>query len=146
MSWWQWLVGPRGPEPAASVEDATFGTLAWSEPEEAWLGEYAGYSLAFAYSRATYPDPALLDYARAFLGEGGAAFARSLAAARAGGQFTHPRWAEEIAALEVGTLGFSLDWRRQEVSCLIDLIGGEPDLWWRVDFRGGECLGMGFDT
>lgn len=145
MSWWQWLVGPCGPEPAGSVEDATFGRLAWSEPDESWLGEYAGYSLACAYSRATLPDPALLDYARAFLGAGGAAFAQKLAAARADGQATHPQWAAEIAALKIGTLCFTSDKQRQ-VWCDIDLAGGEPDRWWNVDFRGGECLGMGFDT
>jgi hypothetical protein len=50
----------------------------------------------------------------------------------------------EFAGLRVGTFGFGMSERG--MGCLVDLIGCEPERWWRVEFNGLECLGFGFDT
>lgn len=144
MGWWSWLFGPRGPKPIGRVDDPVFGPLVWSEDDESWIGEYGGYRLAVGYSGAAEPAPELLAYAREFLGPGGATFARNLADARAGHASEFKRWQSEFAKLRIGTLGFGMSSRG--MSCFVDLIGGEPDRSWRVEFEGMKCLGFGFDT
>jgi hypothetical protein len=126
------------------VDDPTFGPLVWSADDESWVGEYGGYRIAVGYSRSATPAPELLAYAREFLGENGAAFARGLAAARAAHAAAFRRWAEEFAGLRVGTLGFRMSERG--LGCFVGLIGGEPERSWRVEFNGLDCPGFGFDT
>jgi hypothetical protein len=144
MGWWSKLFGPRGPEPVSRVDDPVFGPLVWSEDDESWVGEYGGCQIAIGYSGSAAPAPELLTYAREFLGPQGAMFTQSLAEARAAHAHEFQRWASEFAALRVGTLGF---WMSQRgMGCFVDLIGGERDRSWRVEFELMRCLGFGFDT
>jgi hypothetical protein len=101
MNWWSRLFGPRGPEPVGRVEDPTFGPLLWSEDDESWVGQYGGYQLALGYAGEAALAPELLAYARAFLGEDGSAFTRTLAAGKAA------RAAEFLAV--VRSPGYRLD-------------------------------------
>jgi hypothetical protein len=86
----------------------------------------------------------LLAYARKFLGPDGVTFTQNLAEARAARAPEFRRWASEFAGLRVGTLGFGMSERG--MGCFVDLIGGEPDRSWRVEFGGMRCEGFGFDT
>jgi hypothetical protein len=144
MSWWSWLFDPGGPEPVVRVDDPTFGPLVWSEDDEAWVGEYGGYEIAIGYSGAAAPAPELLAYARKFLGPNGATFARILAEERAAHAHEFKRWAAEFAGLQVGMLGFGMS--KRGLGCFVNLLGGEPERWWRVEFDGMKCMGFGFDT
>ena len=144
MGWWSWLFGQRGPEPVGRVDDPVFGPLVWSEDDESWVGEYGGYRIAIGYSGSAVPAPELLAYAREFLGPGGATFTRNLAEARSAHAHEFERWASEFAGLRVGTLGFGMSTRGMR--CFVDLVGGEPDRSWRVEFAGMRCEGFGFDT
>ncbi len=144
MGWWSWLFEPGGPEPVARVDDPTFGPLVWCEDDEAWIGEYGGYQIAIGYSKSAEPAPELLTYAREFLGPNGATFTRILAEERAAHAHKFQRWAAEFRGLEVGTLGFGIS--NRGMGCFVDLIGGEPERSWRVEFDGMKCMGFGFDT
>jgi hypothetical protein len=144
MGWWSWLFGPRGPEPVARMDDPTFGLLVWSGDDEAWVGEYGGYRIAIGYSGSAAPAAELLVYARDFLGPNGATFARILAEEQAAHAHEFKRWASEFAGLRPGTLGFGMS--NRGIGCFVDLVGGEPERSWRVEFDGMRCLGFGFDT
>jgi hypothetical protein len=144
MGWWAWLLGPRGPEPVGRVDDAVFGPLMWSGDDEAWLGEYCGYRIAIGYTDSATPAPKLLNYVRDFLGLEGTTFTRNLAKARAGHAHEFERCAREFAGLRVGTLGFWLSDRG--MGCFVDLIGGELNRSWFVEFEEMRCLGFAFDT
>src|SRR5262245_38092783 len=134
MGWWSWLFGPRGPEPVRRADDPEFGPLVWSEDDESWVGEYGGYRIAIGYSGAAVPAPELLAYAHEFLGQNGATFTRNLAEARAAQAHEFERWASEFAGLRVGTLRFGMSDRG--MGCFVDLVGGEPERAWRVEFEG----------
>ena len=48
------------------------------------------------------------------------------------------------SGLSVGELGF---WKSESgMGCFVELIGGEPERSWRVEFDGQRCAGFGFDT
>ena len=144
MGWWSWLFGPRGPEPVGRVDDLVFGPLVWFNDEESWVGEYSGCRIAIGYSGSAAPAPELLAYTRDFLGPNGATFTRNLAEAQMAHAHKFQRWASEFAGLRVGTLGFGISSRG--MGCFVDLIGGEPERSWRVEFEGMRCAGFGFDT
>lgn len=144
MGWWSWLFGPRGPEPVIRVDDPVFGPLVWSEDDEAWVGGFGGYPIAIGYSAAAEPAPDLLAYAREFMGADGATFTRNLAEAREAQAGEFDRWASEFTGLQVETLRFGVS--NRGLGCFVDLIGGERDRSWRVEFDGMRCLGFGFDT
>jgi len=126
------------------VDDPVLGPLVWSEDDESWVGEYGGYRIAIGHSGIAVPEPELLVYARKFLGPSGAKFTRNLSEARAARAHEFGRWASDYAVLRVGTLRFGMSKRGK--GCFVDLIGGEPDRWWRVEFDEMRCLGFGFDT
>ena len=100
MSWLTWLFGPRGPEPIGRGDDPVFGSLVWSDDDEAWIGEYGGYRIAISYSGTVVPAPELLAYAHQFLGVDGATFTRNLAEAREAHADEFKRWASEFAGLQ----------------------------------------------
>lgn len=144
MSWWSWLFGPRGPEPVSRVDDPVFGSLVWSDDDEAWVGEYGGYCIAISYSGAAEPAPDLLAYAREFLGVDGAAFTRNLAVARKAHAHEFKQWASEFAGLQAEMLSFIVS--KRGMLCFVNLGEGERDRSWRVEFDGIRCEGFGFDT
>jgi hypothetical protein len=144
MGWWSRLFGPHGPEPFQCVNDAMFGPLTWCEDEESWIGEYAGYRIALGYSRSATPDPELVRYAHTFMGAGGETFTKNLSTAQRDHAAEFRRWAAEFSRLTVGTVTFAKS--DQKMGCVVDLVGGEPDRSWRVEFEGCICLGFGFDT
>ena len=144
MNWWSWLFGPRGPEPVSRVDDPVFGSLVWSDDDEAWVGGYGGHRIAISYSGTADPVPELLAYARQFLGVDGATFTRNLAAARKAHAHEFKQWASEFAGLHVEMLHFSLS--KHGMGCFVNLSEGERDRSWRAEFDGMTCQGFGFDT
>jgi hypothetical protein len=144
MGWCTWLFGLHGPEPVSRVNDPVFGPLVWSEDDEVWAGEYGGYRVAIGYYMSAQPPQELLVYAHEFLGPDGKTFTRNLAEARAAHAQEFQRWASEFALLRVEMLGFGMS--KDGMGCFVDLIGGERDRSWRVEFDGMKCLGFGFDT
>jgi hypothetical protein len=144
VSLWTFLFGKRGPNPLASIDDPTLGKMHWSEDDESWIGECGGYRFAVPYTWQAVPDVSLLVYVRMFLGEDGSTFTGNLNAARVKHAAEFERWEDEFRRLKVEMLRFGMS--TNEMGCLVDLAGGEPDKSWRVEFDGHDCLGFGFDT
>ena len=144
MRWWVRLSKRRGQSPVERVDDSTFGRLVWSRDDESWIGEYGGYPILIGYTGSAEPNSTLLAYARDLLGQDGSAFAPILVAARIAHAENFRRWAAEFAGLSVGELWF---WKSDRgMGCFVELIGGEPERSWRVEFEGQSCSGFGFDT
>jgi hypothetical protein len=137
-------IAGHSPEPLALFNDPVLGPLLWSEDDESWVGEHGGYRIAIGYSGLAVPDPELLAYARDCLGPEGATFTRNLAEAREARANEFAPWAAEFTRLRVEVLRFWLSDRG--MGCFVDLVGGEPERSWRVEFEGLKCLGFGFDT
>ena len=143
MAWWSWLIGAAGLNAIVNMDDPAFG-LQWSPDDEAWIGESDGYRIAIGYSGTPSPSPELLGHVREFLGPNAKRFTQNLANARAVESVKYEPWAAEFAGLRVGMLHFRKT--KTGYACLVDMVGGEPDRSWRVEFEGTRCLGFGFDT
>jgi hypothetical protein len=142
---------PPPPEPTAPPvpiwTDQDLGTLAWSDDEAGWVGEHAG--IAFAISRIrtadpSRPSPELIAYAKRVLGDT-AWRAQCLAAAKqvAIAAYGAP-YEAEILSLEYQFIDF---YNRETGPAIIaDMGEGPRDRWWRIEFDGERCEGLGFDT
>jgi hypothetical protein len=143
MGWLRKTFG-RGEQPVERVEDPVLGTLVWSKDDEGWVGQLGGLRIVVCDSIRAVPSPQVLDYARTVLGPQGDLFRKALAEAKAAYRETYRLAAEEFDRLEPGTLSFEIAQRGPV--CFVELIGGNPDRFWRVEFTGTNCDGFGFDT
>ncbi len=135
----------KGEDPLPTVDDPQLGRMEWSKDDEAWLGTYRGLRFALAYERKAAPTPSLLSYAKEVLNDP-RWLERTL-------EEEKKRWAakvpptvkDELAALKLGRIYFSIHRRRgRYIFALVD--GGGDGRSWRIEYHGRQCDGLGFDT
>jgi hypothetical protein len=129
--------------PLQTHEDETLGAMVWSEEDEGWKGECDAIAYIVAYEGLQTPPHDLVLYARETLANRGE-FRAAVESAKKIAVSQHPKLAEQITALKIGTACF---YRYKNVRrILADLNGGQGDRSWRVEFTEDQCEGIGFDT
>jgi hypothetical protein len=133
--------------PVLVWSDEDLGTLSWSDDEGGWVGEHAG--VAFSISSIRTPDKSepsreLLAYAKRVLRSPMwrtqcLEVAKLAAIAEYGASS-----AAEIRGLKYEFIDF---YNRETGPAIIADIGKGPSgRWWRIEFDGERCEGLGFDT
>ena len=139
-------VVPASP-PIPVWTDEALGTITWNDEEGGWVGEYAG--IAFSISPIRTPDKSkpsleLLAYAKRVLGNPEFRtqcldLAKQAAIADHGASYE-----SEIRSLKYEFIDF---YNRETGPAIIADVGnGSTGRWWRIEFDGERCEGLGFDT
>jgi len=129
-------------EPAPSIEVPTLGTANWNEQQNGWVGNYNGLIFVFLFDNASQPKKTLTDYAESLIGNS-SMFSDIIVQARNEASRNYSEFLkDEIEALQVGVIYFSLD--QKNPTMIIDMLGGPSERPWRLDYRGLESLGLKF--
>jgi hypothetical protein len=127
--------------------DEELGTLTWNDEEGGWVGEQAGITFAISPIRTadkSKPSPELLAYAKRVLANS-AWRTESLEAAKLSAIAEHGASYEP----EIRSLAYEfIDFYNREVgpAIIADVGEGPSGRWWRIEFDGERCEGLGFDT
>jgi hypothetical protein len=133
--------------PVPVFSDGDLGNLTWNDDEGGWVGEHAGIAFAISSIRTadrSQPSPELLAYAKRILGNSTwRTQCLEMAKLAAIGEYDASCEAE-IRALKYEFIDF---YNRETGPAIIADIGKGPSgRWWRIEFDGERCEGLGFDT
>ena len=136
---------PASP-PVPVWKDEELGTITWNDEEGAWVGHSAGVAFAISPIRTadkSKPASELLAYAKRVLGNSEwraqcLDLAKQTAIAEYGASYE-----PEIRALKYEFIDF---YNRETGPAIIADVGEGRGRWWRIEFDGERCEGLGFDT
>lgn len=125
--------------------DEVLGTLIWNDDEGGWVGTHAGTAFAISSIRTAdrcEPAPELIAYAKRVLGNP-AWRTECLEAAKLAAIAECGAYEPEIRALKYEFIDF---YNRETGPAIIADVGEGLGRWWRIEFDGERCEGLGFDT
>jgi hypothetical protein len=137
----------RGPKPrlapVPTVDLQALGIATWSEDDDSWEGCFNGISYFIGFDPSSpRPLPELAAYARSVLTTEW--LEAAVATQKSRYLSAHPAHSAELKDLRIESLHFYLRNGARHIDCQLGY--GSPDRFWSLDFKDGECTGLGFDT
>lgn len=130
-------------EPGQTIDHPVLGSMRWSATESEWEGSYNGFSFSIPRYDDKQPSSELLAYAMELLRDRETLFL-TLAEAKQRWLTEYPGSAEEVNPLQYDS--FALYKHEGICRSLTFLTPEYPRNAWRMEFRGVQCEGLGFDS
>lgn len=135
-----------GPRPIEMVQDSCLGDLRFDPDVEAWrtVVDSPGGRMGFQITGSVEPDPRLVVHARE-LARSSRLFLQEVRDFLQREARDQPRWAEQIAALELEEV--CLLWPKRPNDGMLYFAGPDSELRiWRCDYVDRKPIGLGFDS
>lgn len=140
----------KKPVDGAKFFDEVLGELVWDSKEKSWVGCYRNIEFSLGYEKnCTEPSQALLGYAQELLLDDGClkqSLKNEIAdlISKAPEILNVPEQLEELNSLFYESLHFSM---RKGEGYTFGVLGPENKYrFWRIEFLGKKCVGLGFDS